>query len=407
MKRILIIDGNAEDESKVRESVKGDYDISSVSYFDINNIALSTVISVANTIDALDEYSSGHALRVAVCARDIAGNLGWDEKDCQNAYFVSLLHDIGMISVPDSILRKPGRLDIDEYEIVKRHTVKGAEIVRDINILDNLSDGVKYHHERWDGSGYPEALSQDSIPAIARLIAIADAYDAMSSDRVYRPRLTPEKIISEFLRCRGSQFDPDMTDVFIFMLKDGYSVDPDIEQTEQARERIAKDTISQGYFARSVMQQDERGEQDALTGLFTRSYLNTTVGNKIAKEGSGAFVMLKLNGIDKIADDHGAKEADKVIVFFSESLKSLFREADVVCRISYEVFAVFVSGESGKSVIEKKAGMIADMIKDDSLKKYDGILNIEMGISMCQEDGITFEELYGAALGNMQKGEQI
>ena len=237
MKKILIIDGNKEDESRVQDAIGKDYDVSTVSYSDINNMALSTVITIANTIDSLDAYTGGHSLRVAVIAKDIAVNLGWSERDCNNIYFVALLHDIGMITIPDSILHKPERLNEFEYNIVRTHTAEGARILRDISILDNLTEAVMYHHERWDGGGYPKGLASEGIPAVARIIAIADAYDAMNSDRVYRPRMSADKIISEFIRCKGTQFDPDITDVFVFMLKDGYTVDPKIEQTEEAREK--------------------------------------------------------------------------------------------------------------------------------------------------------------------------
>ena len=402
MKKLIIVDGNGDDEAKVAKSLGDSYDITSVSYFDLNSMALSALISMANTIDSLDAYSGGRALRVAVCARDIAKNLGWDETRCQNVYFVALLHDIGMISVPDSILNKPGRLDYNEYDVVKRHPKKGDEILRDIKILDNLSDGVLHHHERWDGSGYPDGLSGETIPEVARVIAIADAYDAMSSDRVYRPRLSGEKIISEFLRCKGGQFDPDMTDVFIFMLKDGYSVDPDIEQTKEASARAAKDGQLFGYFSRSQKSESDSEDMDALTGLFSRSYLNARVGKKISEEKSGALVIIEFGGCGDIKEKYGEEASNKVIRDFSDRLRSLFREADVVCRISFDEFAVFVSGDSGKGVIEKKAGMISQVSTEAGFSKYSDMIKVSTGIAMCQEDGVTFEELYAAAYRNVK-----
>ena len=388
MKKILIIDGNADDEARIKELVGSGYEVSTTSSFDFNNMALSTVITIANTLDAQEAYSGGRSLRVAVCARDIAKNLGWEEEDCQNIYFVALLHDIGMITVPEMITHKPGRLTDDEFALVKNHARKGAEMLRDVSILSHLSEVVLYHHERWDGTGYPSGLAKDEIPLFARVIAVADAYIAMSSDRVYRSRLLPEKIISEFTRCKGAQFDPDIVDVFVFMLKGGYSVDPGIEQTREASERAQKDGGFVNVFSQENANEDQ-GEMDALTGLFTRAYLNTRVGNKISEERSGALMIIEVTGFD-----------DDLLKMFSDRLRSLFREADVVCRVSQDKFAVFVSGESGKGVIEKKAGMIVDM--PGAYEEFAGTgksLGVRIGISMCMEDGVTFEELYGVADG--------
>ena len=405
MKKLIIIDGKDEDESKVKGALGTEYDISSVSYFDINNMALSTVITIANTIDSLDAYAGGHSLRVAVIARDIAVNLGWDDRDCQNVYFVALLHDIGMITIPDSIVHKPGRLNEFEYDIIRQHTSNGEKILRDISVLEHLSEGVLYHHERWDGKGYPEGLKQEEIPAFARVIAIADAFDAMSSDRVYRPRLSPDKIISEFLRCKGTQFDPDIADVFIFMLKDGYTVDPQIEQTKEASERAVKDGGLRNVFVpedSDVIEDDS--EMDALTGLFTRAYLNTRVGKKISEERSGALMLIDITGYDKLISESSSDECDQVLKLFSKKLRTFFREGDVVCRIEDDRFAIYVSGESGKGVIEKKASMTAGMVEsDEEFAGYRDRLGVAIGISVCMEDGVTFEELYSAAVKALEE----
>ncbi|MCR5673041.1 MAG: HD domain-containing protein [Lachnospiraceae bacterium] len=407
MKRILIIDGNADDEAKVKKSLGDEYDVLSFSYFDVNNMALSTVITIANTLDSLDAYSGGRSLRTAVVSRDIAKNLGWDEKECQNIYFVALLHDIGMITMPDVIVHKPGRLTEEEADIVKRHPREGAKILRDIDVLEHLAECVLYHHERWDGTGYPEGLSGETIPLFARVIAIADAYNAMSTDRIYRPRMSNEKIISEFLRCRGGQFDPDITDVFVFMLKEGYAVDPQIEQTKEASERVARDSGLRSFIAQGYNDSDDPDrEMDALTGLFKRAYLNTRVGNKISKERTGALMLIDITGLDKIAEEKGGESSDALVTLLADRLKSLFREADVVSRIEDDRFAVFVSGDSGKSVIRNKAKMIENMTKEEEFAPYKSLAGIVIAISMCQEDGVTFEELYGTASARIEEAKE-
>ena len=408
MKKVIIVDGDERDLTAVRSQIGKDYDVNSFSAFEFNNMALSTVISIANILDALDPFSAGRSLRIAVCARDLAKNLGWNERDCQNVYFISLLHDIGMLTVSEVIRNKPGRLDEDEYAAVKTHTIRGEQMLRDIDVVRNLSDGILYHHERWDGTGYPKGLAGKDIPAVARVIAVADAYDAMSSDRVYRSKLSTDKIISEFLRCKGGQFDPDIADVFIFMLKDGYTVDPKIEQTKEASERaVAQGGLRQVFASAFDERQETEGELDALTGLFTRSYLNTIVGKKITEERSGALMIIDIVGMPQLRSSLGDSKCDELIRKYTDKLRSYFREEDILCRIESDRFAVFVSGDSGKAVIEKKASVIAEMTgSDEELSKYKDSLKVDMGIAMCMEDGLTFEELYGSALSALEDAEK-
>ncbi|MCR5475117.1 MAG: HD domain-containing protein [Lachnospiraceae bacterium] len=404
MKKIYIVDGDAADEKRVADALEGGYEVGSMSYYDINNMALSTVITLANTIDSLDAYAGGHSLRVAVISRDIAGNLGWDEKECQNLYFVALLHDIGMITIPDSIVHKPARLNEFEYDIVRQHTVNGAKILRDISVLDHLREGVTYHHERWNGTGYPEGLAGEDIPPFARVISIADAYDAMTSDRVYRQHLSHEKIISEFDRCKGSQFDPDMTDVFIFMLKGGYTVNPDIGQTQEASERAVRDGGLGKVFGRKMAMTSGDNETDTLTGMFARSYLNTRVGKMISEARSGALMLIRLDGYDSLCDAYDGDECRKVLKLFGKRLATFFREEDVIVRLDDELFAVFVGGQTGKQVIEKKAHIIEDVFASyEEFERYSKHLKAVCTIAKCMEDGVTFEELYDAAMSRQER----
>jgi HD-GYP domain-containing protein (c-di-GMP phosphodiesterase class II) len=126
-----------------------------------------------------------------------------------------LVHDVGKIGVPEAVLRKPGRLTDEEFEQIKRHPRIGYDILRDIGPLGDVLPGVLYHHERWDGRGYPEGLTAGEIPLMGRLLAVADAFDAMSSDRSYRPALPREKVLREMIDCAGSQFDPELVPIFV------------------------------------------------------------------------------------------------------------------------------------------------------------------------------------------------
>lgn len=174
----------------------------------------------SNFVDAKDPYTNGHSKRVAEYSRLIARRLGMAEEECDNVYFIALVHDIGKCYVPDEILKKPSRLTQEEFEIIKTHTVKGAKMLENFKSLPNISDGAMYHHERYDGKGYPTGKSGEEIPFIGRLICVADSYDAMSSNRVYRSRLSKEQIMEELLKNRGTQFDPAIVDAFVGVLKD-------------------------------------------------------------------------------------------------------------------------------------------------------------------------------------------
>lgn len=192
---------------------------------EVEMVTLNAVMAIANTIEAKDLYTSGHSNRVAKCSVEIAKRMGMSEDDIKELNFKALLHDIGKIGVPDAILNKPMALADDEFAIIKKHPVIGGDILKNIAIVSNLHYGALYHHERYDGKGYPKGLMGDEIPYEARIIAIADTYDAMTSDRAYRKALPRELVIAELERCKGKQFDPKITDVFIEMLRTGFSLE--------------------------------------------------------------------------------------------------------------------------------------------------------------------------------------
>lgn len=185
------------------------------------NITLESIQAIARTIDAKDEYTNGHSIRVGYYSKLIAQNLGMNSDEVDNIYYIALLHDIGKIAIPDSILNKPGRLTDEEFAIMKSHTTRGAKILKGISTIPQIIEGAKSHHEKYDGTGYPEGLKGEDIPYVARIICCADCFDAMASKRVYKEAFSLEKIISEFERCAGTQFDPDMAKLVVEMIKSG------------------------------------------------------------------------------------------------------------------------------------------------------------------------------------------
>ncbi len=187
------------------------------------NLFLHVVQSLAEAIDAKDKYTNGHSGRVAKYSREIAKRYGYKDKRLEDIYMIGLLHDVGKIGIPDAIINKPAKLTDEEFEVIKSHPVMGARILKKIKEMPALEIGAKHHHERYDGTGYPEGLKGKNIPEEARIVAVADAYDAMSSRRSYRDVLPQQTVREEIIKGRGTQFDPDFADIMISM------IDEDVE----------------------------------------------------------------------------------------------------------------------------------------------------------------------------------
>ena len=186
-----------------------------------------TILAIAKTVDAKDENTSQHSQRVSEYSVMIAREMGFGEEDCAKLRNTALLHDIGKIGIPDRILNKPARLTDEEYAIMKSHVTRGAAILKDFTLVENVMDGVLYHHERYDGTGYVHGLKGEEIPIFGRIIGVADAFDAMTANRVYRQKLDFDYVVHELERCKGTQFDPKVTDVMLKLISDGKI---DIEQ---------------------------------------------------------------------------------------------------------------------------------------------------------------------------------
>ncbi len=185
------------------------------------NITLESIQAIARTIDAKDEYTNGHSIRVGFYSKVIAENMGMSSDEVDNIYYIALLHDIGKIAIPDSILNKPGKLTDQEFKVMKSHTTRGAKILMGISTIPQIVEGAKSHHEKYDGSGYPEGLSGNDIPFVARIICCADCFDAMASKRVYKAPFSLDTILNEFKRCAGTQFDPQIAEVVIDLISSG------------------------------------------------------------------------------------------------------------------------------------------------------------------------------------------
>ena len=195
-----------------------------------------TILSIARTVDAKDSNTSEHSFRVSEYSVAIARRLNYSDEKCENLRQMALLHDIGKIGIPDAILNKPGKLTDEEYEIMKSHVIRGGEILKDFTIIDNVSVGALYHHEKYDGTGYCHGLKGEEIPLDARIIGIADAFDAMTANRVYRKQLDIDVVIAELKRCSGTQFDPKLVEIMLSLIDDGtINVECLYEQSKEGR----------------------------------------------------------------------------------------------------------------------------------------------------------------------------
>ena len=225
------------------------------------NMANETVMAIANAVDAKDVRTHQHSMCVAEYAVLIAQEMNCFKWWRRNKMLSSLrkaaqMHDIGKIGIPDSVLNKVGRLTDEEYAKMKSHVVGGAEILKDFTLVDHVVEGTRYHHERYDGRGYPDGLKGEEIPLFGRIIAVADAFDAMTSNRVYRNHMDTDYVMNEMKRGRGTQFDPDALDAFLRLVDKGV-IDPDKIYAQKRAEIQQMDQQGQEELSRRV-EEDKR-----------------------------------------------------------------------------------------------------------------------------------------------------
>ncbi|MBR1816939.1 MAG: diguanylate cyclase [Lachnospiraceae bacterium] len=329
---------------------------------DIERMTMQTITTIANTIDAKDEYTRGHSRRVAEYSAAIAAELGMSEVEVSNIRIIGLLHDIGKISIPDSVLNKPGKLTNEEYQVMKGHTIAGAEILKDIDMISGLEIGAKYHHERIDGKGYPEGLSGDDIPYIARIIAVADSYDAMSSNRVYRKHLPTEKILSELRKGCGTQWDTEITNIMIKLIQEDRlpKVNPDaetelVQQTSTILSRVIDIAEDRGG--------ENKDELDELTSTYGRDKGKAAIQNSIAKYGTGCLLIFDLDHFHKINDIEGFIVGDIYLKKTVEQIRNL-SENQIISRFGADEFVVYFPELNDLEDAEKLAEIFLERVKN-------------------------------------------
>lgn len=320
----------------------------------IEEMSLQLMQMLSTTIEAKDEYTKGHSHRVAEYSVLIARELGWNEKELSNLKNAAHLHDIGKIAIPDTILNKPSKLSEEEFSIIKEHTIIGANILKNISLIDHVQEIVRNHHERYDGNGYPDGLKGKEIPLHARIVAVADSYDAMSSQRIYRNQLPPEKIIQELENNKGTQFDPEITDIFLKLLsEDRIHVKEDhLSITENTQ--IPEAEIEMSQFISDIMStirtQKTKENLDFLTGLPTRNKGEQAIA-QLMKHHSGCLVFMDMDNLKTINDIYGHKAGDRVLKLLGNLLLEYSSEC-LVCRLGGDEFLLFMPDADQNSITE-------------------------------------------------------
>lgn len=326
-------------------------------------MSLQMVQTLATTIDAKDRYTNGHSTRVAEYSVLLARELGWNEEAVTNLRYKGLLHDIGKIGVADAILNKPSRLKKVEYEVIQSHTTMGADILKESSFLPGSEEVARYHHERYDGNGYPEGLKGDQIPIEARIVAIADAFDAMNSDRIYRKALSREIIRKELLEGRGKQFDPVYLDVFVRLYDSGrldlVSIDEySTKSVSDGSERLMKKVVE-------TMQKQNVSQKDIISGLMKREDGEDLIIDETGKE-CGALVLLEISGIREVNEAAGRIVGDKIIATVGKILID-YGTGITACRNGGCGFLLFIRDVDDIGTCDAMTSIIQDYEKEKRL----------------------------------------
>ncbi|MBQ0041863.1 MAG: diguanylate cyclase [Lachnospiraceae bacterium] len=364
-------------------------------------MTLLLIKTLSDTIEAKDEYTRGHSNRVSEYSALIARKMGLPEEEVSNIKYAATLHDIGKIGVPDTILNKPLRLTDEEYEIIKKHSSIGADILKNIDVISYTADIARHHHERYDGKGYPEGLKGDENSIGARIVAVADSFDAMNSERIYRKPLSREIIINEITKNRGIQFDPDVADAFLELLEAG-EIDK-VESKKEVEEVVDSGSIINEEAERllsavvNTMRSSNSGTStDYLTGLMLRGSGEEKIV-ELMKNKPGALVFCDMDNLKTINDRYGHKCGDKALKYLGEVIGK-YAEKGVACRVGGDEFLLYLDDVNEETVVKTletiKADFKAAIENDSSIS----IATLSSGVCLT-----TPNDLYSTVLSKADK----
>ncbi len=352
---------------------------------EIEKTFIQAITTITYAVDAKDRYTKGHSVRVAQYCLAIAKKLNWSKQDCLNIYYTALLHDIGKIGIPDTILNKPVKLTDEEYSLIRNHTIMGANILRPITMVPGVCDGAQYHHERFDGKGYPYGLAGDDIPYVARIIGIADAYDAITSNRIYEKGRGEEYAVNELKKGRGKQFDPYLTDVMLSIIEEGFhfSDTPQFEFENTTSEEEAD------AFIMEVCKKTEAGVQraddtDALTGFPIRKAFETSVNTYLNDPlHGGTMLLMDVDNFLYVNTNYGHIAGDRIIRRLADVIREHTIPDAYLCRISGDEFAIFYPGDSSEEWMEEIAEGLLKTFKE-------AVADIDISHKLSLSIGITY-----------------
>ena len=283
-----------------------------------------TLLSLVELVEKRDTYTGGHSLRVATYSKLIAQKMGYNEERCEMLYRAGILHDIGKIETPDAVLLKPGSLDDLEYKLIKEHVTTGANMLAKIPMYKELSEVIAAHHERYDGKGYPYGLKGDEIPELSRIMIVADAFDAMTTNRIYKPRKPLQDALEELHYFSGVQFDPTVVKFAIEVLQN-IDIKTNIFQlpsTEMESKRFA-------FFF-----------EDQLTKAYNQTYLELILLQNSTNLQKKYLNVLFVHNFGKYNQKHGWDKGDIFLRELVENLRTLYPDA-LVFRLHGDDFVLF------------------------------------------------------------------
>jgi len=367
---------------------------------EVENNSLQTMATIAHTIDAKDSYKNGHSERVAKYSVEIGRRIGIKGNELSNLYYVALLHDIGSIGIPDAIIGKPSSLTLEEYEIIKTHTLIGDNILKGIDIFPKLRDGARFHHEHFDGKGYPDGLKREEIPMNARIIGMADAYDAMVSNRSYRKEYTFTEVKKEIFRCRETQFDPLVADILLEMLDEGFNINIDPKQQVEEFDSTSDNILILQRLMKDYAQDTYNNiYKDTLTNVWNRDYIKKYVDGYLSTPlNRGIMFMLDLDNFKSVNDIYGHSAGDKIIINLANTMKEIIGDIGIISRIGGDEFVVFFPNEDDNDYIRIIAEKIINALKSKigPTRKGCGV-SVSIGIAQSDIAINSFEKLFDNA----------
>ncbi len=323
-----------------------------------------TLLSMVKMIEVRDTYTAGHSERVAKYCKKIAKVMGYSSQDCEKIYQAGILHDIGKVATPDVVLLKPGDLNELEYNLIKEHVKVGYNLLIHIPMFKELADIVYAHHERYDGKGYPRGLKGDEIMPLSRIMILSDAFDAMTTNRIYKARKTLDEALKELSRLKAIQFHPEVVDAALVAFKD-IEIDNDINQlphTEIEKERFA-------YFYK-----------DTLCDVYNQNYLDLILIKNQENQQFNYINIVYLKGFTKYNQNYGWTKGDELLKEVSKRLKKEFPKS-YVFRVFGDDFIILSNLKIDKKYIDKSLKPILSnrLIYDFKTKKISTFNKEEIG----------------------------